>query len=318
MVCHRQINLGLALLGLLSLGAAPVKADYFTEPPSFELDRAGTRYTVPDLNKTYILGQKVQLTWEVPTVSYISLSLVHWGKNAGVAVGSLITNERNNGYYTWYIGNGDGVTADVLAANPNFALRLIDPTGNYTKTGDPEGFIENELQSRGFVIRANATESAVPEVVESGRSDGAAAMAGVAVGSAAAGALMVLGVWFFCLRKRRPVSGQTEDDAQHHPTPTLHPVMRQETRQDSAYASPHSSGDHIFIVPPTHGSSLSQQVSNVSPISPVRRNTPPPSYELPMDEHLGPRTELSGVREPQEVSATNPNHPSELSSSHRH
>ncbi|KAK2013726.1 hypothetical protein LZ32DRAFT_657809 [Colletotrichum eremochloae] len=323
MVCHRHINLGYALLGLLPLCAVPVKADFFTEPPSFELDQAGIRYTVPDLNTTYTLGQKVQITWEVPTVSYISLSLVHWGgKDADVAVGSLITNERNNGYYTWYIGHGDGVTADVLATNPNFALRLIDPTGNLTKTGDPVGFIDNELQSRGFVIRKNVTESAVPtavpSVVASGRSDAAVAMAGIAVGSAAAGALVVLGVWFFCLRKRRPTSSPSEDDTRHHPTPTLHPVMRHETRQDSAYASPNSSGDRMFIVPPVDGSSLSHQVSNVSPISPARRNTPPPSYVLPMDEHSGPRTELSGVREPQEVSATNSNYPSELSSSRRH
>ncbi|KAK1983537.1 hypothetical protein LZ30DRAFT_477835 [Colletotrichum cereale] len=301
MACHRQVTLSHALLGLLSLCAVPVKAAYFTEPPSFELDR------------------KVRITWEVPTVvSYLSLSLVHWGKDAGVAVGSLITNERNNGYYTWYIGNGDGVTADVLAANPNFALRLIDPTGNYTKTGDPVGFIDNELQSRGFVIRANATESAVPSVAVPGSSGGAVAMAGIGVGSAAAGALVVLGVWFFCLRKRRPESGTAEDQTRHHPTPTLHPVMRHETRQDSAYASPNSSGDHMFIVPPAHGSNLSHQVSNVSPVSPARRNTPPPSYVSPMDEHSGPRTELSGVREPQEVSATNPNYPSELSTSRRH
>ncbi|GKT47154.1 uncharacterized protein ColSpa_07335 [Colletotrichum spaethianum] len=93
MVCRRQINLGQALLGLLSLCAVPAQADYFTEPASFELDRMGTRYTVPDLNTTYTLGQKVQITWEVPTVSYISLSLVHWGKDAGVAVGSLISKE---------------------------------------------------------------------------------------------------------------------------------------------------------------------------------------------------------------------------------
>ncbi|GKT56819.1 hypothetical protein ColTof4_08641 [Colletotrichum tofieldiae] len=324
MVCRRQSNFSRALLGLLSLCAVPAQADYFTEPPSFELDRVGTRYTVPDLNTTYTLGQKVQITWEVPTVSYISLSLVHWGKNAGVAVGSLITNDRNNGYYTWYIGHGDGVTADTLAANPNFALRIIDPTGNYTKTGDPEGFIDNELQSRGFVIRANATASAVPTAVPSAVLSGApsgvstGAVAGIAVGCVAAGALAMLGVWLLFFRKRRPASNPTEDHTRHHPTPTLHPVMRHETRQDSAYASPNSSGDHMFIVPPAHGSSLSHQVSNISPVSPVRRHTPPPSYELPMNEQSGPNAELSGVRGPQEVSAANPNYPPELSSSHRY
>ncbi|GKT47153.1 uncharacterized protein ColSpa_07334 [Colletotrichum spaethianum] len=212
----------------------------------------------------------------------------------------------------------------MLAANPNFALRLIDPTGNYTKTGDPEGFIGSELQSRGFVIRVNATESAVPTAVPSAVISGApsgvstGAAAGIAVGCVAAGALAMLGVWFLFLRNGRPTYNPTEDHTRHHPTPTLHPVMRQETRQDSTYASPNSSGDHMFIVPPAHGSSLPRQVSDISPISPDRRHTPPPSYVLPMDEHPGPRTELSGVREPQEVSATNPNYPSELSSSHRH
>ncbi|KAK1730470.1 uncharacterized protein BDZ83DRAFT_372819 [Colletotrichum acutatum] len=95
MLCLRQRSLSRALLGILSLSILPVRAAYFTEPPSFEIDRTGARVTVPDLNSTYVLGQKVHITWEVPTVPWISLSLVHWGQDAGIAVASFISKIDN-------------------------------------------------------------------------------------------------------------------------------------------------------------------------------------------------------------------------------
>ncbi|WYZ36736.1 hypothetical protein EsH8_II_000242 [Colletotrichum jinshuiense] len=328
MVSHRQFWPSHALLGLLSFWVFPSRADYFTEPPSFELDRGATRVTVNDLNTTYVLGQKVQITWEVPSVPWISLSLVHWGKDAGVTVASFLTNERNIGYYTWYIGESDGVTKESLAANPNFALTIIDPTGNYTKTGAPEGFIDHQLQSRGFVIQANATsgsaatqptpsatETTVPSAASPGLSAGA--VAGVAVGCVAAGVLAMLAIWLLFLRKRGPAAPNVEDQPRHHPTPTLHPVMHHEMRQDSSYVSPNSSGDHMFVVPPSHGHNVSHR-DDVSPTTPLGRQTPPPSYPSPVGEYPAPMTELSSVREPQEVSSVNPNYPPELPVSHRH
>lgn len=90
MIFCRRLALRHTLICLLSLCVVPAQADYLTEPLSFEFDRTGSRSTVPDLNTTYILGQKVQSTWEAPTASHNSLSLVHWGKNVGVAVSSFI------------------------------------------------------------------------------------------------------------------------------------------------------------------------------------------------------------------------------------
>ncbi|KAK1544444.1 hypothetical protein CPAR01_01946 [Colletotrichum paranaense] len=318
MLCLCQLSLSRALFGILSFTILPVQAAYFTEPPSFELDRSGGRVTVPDLNSTYVLGQKVHITWEVPTVPWISLSLVHWGQDAGIAVASFISKDdvaRNNGYYTWYIGEKDGITEETIATNPNFALRLIDPTGNYTQTDAPAGFIGNALQSRGFVVKANATsepatESAVPSAGSSSLSTGA--VAGIAVGCVAVGALLAAALCFWFLRRRnRPAYAANTGIQARHPTPTLHPVVHQQMRHDSAYASPNSSGDHMFVVPPAR--QLSHQTSNVSPIS--RRQTPPPSYPSPVDEYQNPRTELSGVQEPHEVPATNSRGRSELSGS---
>ncbi|KAF6809637.1 hypothetical protein CSOJ01_06809 [Colletotrichum sojae] len=319
MVSRYRACLSHVLLCLVSFWAVPAWADYFTEPPSFERDRGGNKVTVPDLNTTYVLGQKVQITWEVPSVPWISLVLVYWGKDAGVSVKSFITNSRNTGYYTWYIGEDDGLDEAKLASNPNFALQFIDPTRNYTKTGEPAGFIDNVLQSRGFVIKANATEEpAEPEEISGGSSSlSAGVVAGIAVGSAAAGALAMLAVWFFFIRKRSSRPGG-DDPPRHHPTPTLEAAMRQQpTRQDLAWASP-SSSNHMFEAPNPHGSYLSHQVSNVSPISQARPQTPPLSYPSQFNEHHAPVTELSSVRDPQEVHSTSVNHPAEIGSSHRH
>ncbi|KAL0941208.1 uncharacterized protein CTRU02_203971 [Colletotrichum truncatum] len=222
----------------------------------------------------------------------------------------------------------------MLAENPNFALKIIDPTGNHTKTGEPEGFINNELQSRGFIIRTNetttatgatssATSSATPTTTGSASSGGSiglsgGAVAGIAIGCVAAGALIMLAIWFIWLRKRRSGNSEANLVSGHHPTPTLHPVMHQDMRQDSAYASPNSSGDRMFEIQNTHRAHLSHQTSNVSPVSPMRRHTPPPSYPSPVDDYVPPMTELSGVREPQEVPSTNPNYPPELAGSHHH
>ncbi|CAI0650896.1 unnamed protein product [Colletotrichum noveboracense] len=256
MLSHRQHWLGQVLLGLLCFCITPTRGDYFTNPASFELDQTGAQITTQNLNTTYTLGQKVQLTWVVPNVPYISLVLVHWGKDEGVPVASFITNNRNQGYYTWFVGESDGLTEGSIKNNPNFALRIVDPTGNYTKTGGPPGFINNELQSRGFVIKSKAET----EAKASSANLSIGAVAGIAIGSFAVGALVVLAVWWLWLRKGR--SHSSHDDVRHHIAPAM--------RHDSAYASPNSSGDHMFQAHNPHGSShLSHQVSNISPVSPT-------------------------------------------------
>ncbi|KAI8205881.1 hypothetical protein K4K54_001295 [Colletotrichum sp. SAR 10_86] len=263
MLLHSQHFLGQLLLGLLCFCISPAQGDYFTNPASFELDQAGAQITTQNLNTTYTLGEKVQLTWVVPNVPYISLVLVRWGKDEGVPVASFITaNDRNNGYYTWFVGESDGLTEGSINNNPNFALRIVDPTGNYTKTGDPPGFIDNELQSRGFVIKSKAETG--PKASSANLSIGA--VAGIAIGSFAVGALVVLAVWWLWLRKGRYHS--SHDDVRHHMAPAM--------RHDSAYASPNSSGDHMFQAHNPHGSShLSHQVSNISPVSPPEMKIDP-------------------------------------------
>ncbi|KAF5509807.1 Pyridoxal phosphate homeostasis protein [Colletotrichum fructicola] len=190
MLLHSQHFLGQLLLGLLCFCISPAQGDYFTNPASFELDQAGAQITTQNLNTTYTLGEKVQLTWVVPNVPYISLVLVRWGKDEGVPVASFITNNRNQGYYTWFVGESDGLTEGSIKNNPNFALRIVDPTGNYTKTGDPPGFIDNELQSRGFLIKSKAET----EAKTSSASLSIGAVAGIAIGSFAVGALVLQAV----------------------------------------------------------------------------------------------------------------------------
>ncbi|KAJ0338690.1 hypothetical protein COL922a_005280 [Colletotrichum nupharicola] len=232
MLSHRQHWLSQVLLGLLCFCITPTRGDYFTNPASFELDQTVAQITTQNLNTTYTLGQKVQLTWVVPNVPYISLVLVHWGKDEGVPVASFITNNRNQGYYTWFVGESDGLTEGSIKNNPNFALRIVDPTGNYTKTGGPPGFIDNELQSRGFVIKSKAET----EAKASSANLSIGAVAGIAIGSFAVGALVVPAVWWLWLRKGR--SHSSHDDVRHHIAPAM--------RHDSAYASPNSSGDQIL------------------------------------------------------------------------
>lgn len=50
-------------------------ADYFTNPPNFV---ATDGEPTQDLSTKFTLGQEVQITWFVPKLSKISLSLAHW------------------------------------------------------------------------------------------------------------------------------------------------------------------------------------------------------------------------------------------------
>lgn len=50
-----------------------VFAEYFTNPPSF-VNQVKTQ----DLTTTFTFGQEVNITWFVPNLPYISLTLAHW------------------------------------------------------------------------------------------------------------------------------------------------------------------------------------------------------------------------------------------------
>ena len=67
----------------------------------------------------------------------------------------VLANKQNTGFYTWTIGNGDNIDQSALSISPNFALQISDPTGQLVSTGNPPGFINSTLTSRGFVINAN-------------------------------------------------------------------------------------------------------------------------------------------------------------------
>ena len=54
-------------------------ADYFTNPPSFVDSGDGTQIRTQDLEMIYIFGRKIQITWFVPRLPNISLSVSQWG-----------------------------------------------------------------------------------------------------------------------------------------------------------------------------------------------------------------------------------------------
>ncbi|KAI9777634.1 MAG: hypothetical protein M1839_008688 [Geoglossum umbratile] len=149
------IDVVIGLSFLLSF-LLPISADYFTNPPSF-VTINGTPEETQDLSTKFTLGQTVQITWST-SIHSVSLTLTHWDVHKGASLASFLTNVENTGFYTWTIGTNDGIDEKQLAVSPNFAFQLKDPTGQ-TSTGNPPGFIDDLLTSRGFVIKSNITSS---------------------------------------------------------------------------------------------------------------------------------------------------------------
>lgn len=54
-------------------------AVFFTNPPSFVELSDGTQIKTQDLSMIYIFGTKLQITWFVPSLPNITLSMYHWG-----------------------------------------------------------------------------------------------------------------------------------------------------------------------------------------------------------------------------------------------
>ncbi len=80
------------VLLLLLLLTSVVKADYFTNPPSFTTQ--GTTYInaqTLDLSYNFTLGQTVQITWYSPALdgAYISLTVAHWDTDGNATTPSL-------------------------------------------------------------------------------------------------------------------------------------------------------------------------------------------------------------------------------------
>ncbi|KAF7512146.1 hypothetical protein GJ744_002308 [Endocarpon pusillum] len=152
-----------------------VSADWFTNPPSFEkpeLDATDNQKLL-DLSTTFTLGETVVISWNVPfsTVPYISLRLHHFDVRSDIVLHVFISNEPNEGSYTWTIGDNDSITEEELAVSPNFGFGLLDVSGTHTSTGNPPGFVDHTLSSRGFVIKSNRTASTSTSISVSSASE---------------------------------------------------------------------------------------------------------------------------------------------------
>lgn len=100
----------------------------------------------------------------------------------------------------------DGVDLDMISADPNFCFLLRDPSGKLTSTGNPPGFIDSTLSSRGFVIKPNVTASPSPasasttSTLHSGPSR--SLVAGLAAGLSSVSVLALIAFLFLYFRRR--------------------------------------------------------------------------------------------------------------------
>ena len=66
-------------------------ADYFTNPPSFVDLGDGTQIKKKDLSMIYIFGKRLQITWFVPSLPNITLSVIHWGDSNDTIITWLLS-----------------------------------------------------------------------------------------------------------------------------------------------------------------------------------------------------------------------------------
>lgn len=62
---------------------------------------------------------------------------------------------------------GDGIDSKMISADPRFGFQLDDPTGKLTSTGNPPGFIDSRLRSRGFIIKDPSSSSSTLAITPS-------------------------------------------------------------------------------------------------------------------------------------------------------
>lgn len=67
-------------------------ADYFTNPPNFVTLADGVgKVETQDLSTTFKMGQTHEITWFVPLLLTISLSLAHWESKDGGVITSFFS-----------------------------------------------------------------------------------------------------------------------------------------------------------------------------------------------------------------------------------
>lgn len=80
-------------LGAVIITSFPLLAfaDYFTNPPSFVDLSDGTQIKAQDLSMTCIFGKKLQITWFVPSLPFVTLTVIHWGSSNNTIISSLLS-----------------------------------------------------------------------------------------------------------------------------------------------------------------------------------------------------------------------------------
>lgn len=80
-------------LGAVIVTSSPLLtfAEYFTNPASFVDSGYGTQIKTQDLSTIFKFGQRVQITWFVPSLPNISLSMTHWGDPNDTIIASFLS-----------------------------------------------------------------------------------------------------------------------------------------------------------------------------------------------------------------------------------
>jgi len=141
-------------------------------------------------------------------------------------------------------------------------FHLTDVVGNHTSTGDPPGFVNHTLSSRGFVVKPNATSSATscptfspPSSTTTAKSSGglsSAESAGIGVSAGFVSGVLVGAVGFFLWRRPRP--RQTPDTVEEKP----------------AVGMPQGGGVSQVQYVPVHELAGTQRTHEVSGETPIR------------------------------------------------
>lgn len=268
-------------------------------PTSFADEFTAPSNSVADLTASFTIGQDVQLAWS-SSLDIITLVVAHWG---GDDVGALLSAAANPGVWTWRIGQNDNINEDELRKGTNYVLILRDPSGNCPSD---TGWVDCQLQSRGFKIRSNITTTSTSSTTSStsppsftssttslqpsissttdvsalGLSTGA--KVGIGVGAGLGGLLVGLGIGvaILCIKRsqRKKVQKQT---IQHSPTNTSHAAP--EVFQVGVHHQPQQGGYANMYKPP--------------PLI-----TPQEPRELPAESYTAPTSYEMDVGSPQQTS----------------
>jgi hypothetical protein len=327
---------------LLSIYATLARAVYFTEPPSYWTQDTNET-PVEDLARTYKIGDTVQLTWNVGTfvIPNISLSISQW-TDMRENVDYLLVDVFNNMVYSWVIGEQDGLTDEAVEKQPNYILRLTDPSGTHATTNNPIGFKNDSLWSRAFVIKpsswngyvdsysfpnatsssSNSTLSGAPQQNDSGMPN-LAVVVGSSIGCAVAGiAVGMLIVIKFGSRLFR----RKDEDSEKAPASGPHSLETPSTASDGASTRMPSWSDKPYWVSrplPIGGEAitrmaLQRSITPVSSYGPSANNSPhrtsPAITVSPLVSHASQNASLAAAIyfPPYEPRLGDSDHPAEV------